>query len=212
MLWWSVFAMGMVGAVATSLWGERFQNRLLGGAGKTVASLLFVLLGGLRWQAGDRSGVWLLAGLVLALLGDVLLLNEGTFDVGLGAFLLAHIAYAVAFHHALAIARWPVPVLFPVAVISAAAILWLWPRLGRRRLPVTVYMIAITVMCWGALAAALTGAVLWTAAPGAVLFLISDFTVARNRFVRPGFINRALGRPLYYVGQVLIALTISSGP
>ncbi len=209
MLWWSVWVVAMVFAVLISLWGERYQNRVLGGAGKTVASLLFVLLGGLRWQAGDGFATWLLVGLVLALLGDVLLLGEGTFDAGLGAFLLAHLAYALAFHQALAIARWPFEVLLPMAVIAAAAILWLWPRLGRQKLPVTLYLVAITVMGWGALAATLAQAVLWTAAPGAVLFLISDLTVARNRFVQPGFINRALGRPLYYLGQVLLALTIT---
>ena len=34
--------------------------------------------------------------------------------------------------------------------------------------------------------------------------------VARQRFVRPDFINRALGLPTYYLGQLLLALTVGA--
>ncbi|HDP24776.1 MAG TPA: lysoplasmalogenase, partial [Deltaproteobacteria bacterium] len=39
-------------------------------------------------------------------------------------------------------------------------------------------------------------------------FYISDIFVARNRFVKQEFINRALGLPLYYLGQFLIAFSL----
>ena len=47
----------------------------------------------------------------------------------------------------------------------------------------------------------------WRIALGATAFFLSDIAVARNRFVAPGFTNRAWGLPLYYVGQVLLALS-----
>jgi hypothetical protein len=63
-------------------------------------------------------------------------------------------------------------------------------------------------MVWGALAVADSGALRATVAPGAALFYLSDLAVARRRFVRGGFLDRALGLPAYYAGQILIALAI----
>jgi len=40
---------------------------------------------------------------------------------------------------------------------------------------------------------------------GAVLFWLSDLAVARDRFVRPGFVNPLVGLPLYYAAQLLLA-------
>jgi hypothetical protein len=38
--------------------------------------------------------------------------------------------------------------------------------------------------------------------------MASDITVARQRFVAAAFANRAVGLPMYYTAQVLLALTI----
>ena len=43
---------------------------------------------------------------------------------------------------------------------------------------------------------------------GAVLFFASDLGVARDKFVAPGFPNRAWGLPAYYAGQLLIAWSL----
>ena len=42
---------------------------------------------------------------------------------------------------------------------------------------------------------------------GALLFYLSDLTVARDRFVRPGLSNRVVGLPMYYAAQVVLALS-----
>jgi hypothetical protein len=47
----------------------------------------------------------------------------------------------------------------------------------------------------------------WAVAAGALAFTASDVSVARDRFVREEFFNRAWGLPLYYCAQLLIALT-----
>lgn len=41
---------------------------------------------------------------------------------------------------------------------------------------------------------------------GAFLFFLSDLSVARERFVAPGFANKLWGLPFYYGGQLLLAL------
>jgi hypothetical protein len=46
-----------------------------------------------------------------------------------------------------------------------------------------------------------------TVALGALAFTASDVSVARDRFVRAQFLNRAWGLPLYYCAQVLLALS-----
>lgn len=62
----------------------------------------------------------------------------------------------------------------------------------------------------GAISTAVRGALPGTASAGAVLFYLSDLAVARDRFVKSSFLNRALGLPTYYLGQLLLAFTIGS--
>jgi hypothetical protein len=49
----------------------------------------------------------------------------------------------------------------------------------------------------------------WVILLGAVMFYFSDVSVARDRFVAPGFINGLWGLPLYYGGQLFLAYSVS---
>lgn len=200
----------IAGAVVSLLVAARIGERDLEGLSKAFASATFLVLGLTRWSTGDPVGTWIVVGLALCAVGDVLLLWQRTFDVGIAAFLVGHLAYITAFAVALPIADWPILPAGPVLVSSLGALSWLWPHLGRRRLAIGVYVTVITIMVWGALAAGVSRSLGWTAAVGAVLFYLSDLAVARNRFVHAEFVNRAVGLPLYYAGQVLLAITISS--
>jgi uncharacterized membrane protein YhhN len=190
----------------------RVGDRALEVVSKAAASGCFVALGLARLQAGDAFGTWLAAGLLLCAAGDLCLLDDRGFSAGLTAFLLGHLAYLGAFRSALPLSSWPIAALAPVLAASGLAAAWLWKRLGRRRVPVLAYVVAISLMAWGGLATAAAGALPIRAAIGAVLFYLSDLAVARQRFVRPAFINRALGLPVYYLGQLLLALSIGSSP
>ncbi len=203
-----VLASVLAGAVVSLLHAIRVEDRTLEVISKTAASVTFVALGWVRWSAGDTVGGWLLAGLALCALGDVLLLGKRTFDPGLLAFLLGHVFYILGFGAALPIGSWPPAAALPLVVAAIAAIRWLWPHLGRRRPTVAVYIVVISIMVWGGFSAWWRQTLPWTAAFGALLFYLSDLSVARHRFVRPAFVNRAVGLPLYYAGQLLIALTI----
>jgi uncharacterized membrane protein YhhN len=179
---------------------------------KAAASLGFVGLA-LALGALDRGifGYFILAGLVLSLGGDVALATPGKrlFTTGLLLFLLGHAAYIVACASRAPpgdwLSRWS---LLP-AVSSAAALGWLWRHLGVMRIPVLAYVVTITVMVISAIAVFMrqrgqaSCLVL-----GAILFYISDLSVARDRFVSHGFANRAWGLPAYYAGQVLMAWTL----
>ena len=85
---------------------------------------------------------------------------------------------------------------------------WLRPHLpSSLRAPVIAYLVAISIMVVAA-SATLPGGGDPRIAAGAVLFCVSDLFVARERFVTPGFVNKALGLPLYYGGQLLLAASV----
>lgn len=212
MPWSALLVAATAGAVVSLVRAIRVGDRALEVVSKATASACFVALGLARWQAGDGFGTWLVAGLLLCAAGDLCLLDDRSFTAGLLAFLLGHLAYLGAFTTALPPSAWPLPILIVVVAAGGAAALWLWPHLGRRRVPVLAYIVAISLMAWGGLATAAAGALPVRAAVGAVLFYLSDLAVARQRFVWPEFVNRALGLPLYYLGQLLLALSISSSP
>jgi uncharacterized membrane protein YhhN len=196
----------IAGALASLLNAASIGDRSLETVSKTAASLGFVALGAAGMGRGDPVAAWLVGGLALCALGDVLLISDRSFDAGVIAFLLGHVAYIVAFHQARPMADWDLRLAAPPALVGFAAEVWLWPHLGSRRPAVTAYIVVISTMVWGALTAApVLGAALTV---GAVLFFLSDLAVARQRFVTPEFLNRAVGLPMYYAGQVLVALSV----
>ncbi len=171
---------------------------------KIAASSSFLALGLLN-SGNSIFGYLVVSALALSWIGDVLLVwrtNAALFG-GIAAFLLAHVAYAVAF------ALLPLePVAFGVTLMiwNVAAILllrWLWKYLaGAHRFAVLVYMTAITIMV--SLASATT---LLLIAVAAAMFAISDISVARDRFVERSVANKVWGIPLYYLAQLLFAVS-----
>ena len=95
------------------------------------------------------------------------------------------------------------------ALVAAAVVLrWLWPRLGSMRIPVIGYVAVITAMVLGGVAVR-NASLLATA--GAIAFYASDLAVARDKFVVKDVWNRAIGLPLYYGAQLLIAWSVVAG-
>ena len=198
----AVVAAATAALVAAELRGRRRPAV----AAKVTASLGFVVLGAWRFHSASPYDTWVLLALVLCLAGDVLLALPSGLAAGLGCFLVGHLAYAAAFSTLVPLPAWPWPVAFAMAVPSTAAAVWLWPHLGRMRIPVLAYIAVITAMAWGALSVARCAP--WMVPTGALLFYLSDLAVARDRFVVRRFASRAWGLPAYYLAQVLFALTL----
>ena len=198
------------GAAVTLLWAERRQWRPGLWAAKVAASTAFVAAGWLWGAWASAYGRLVLVALALSWLGDVLLIprDRRSFLAGLGAFLLAHVAFAAAFaqrpQSAGALAAGAVAmVAFGLVILR-----WLWPRLDRRmRPPVACYVAAISAMVAFACGAAPGMGV--ALALGAAAFAISDVFVARHRFVAASFVNKLLGLPLYYAAQLVLAATVA---
>jgi uncharacterized membrane protein YhhN len=181
---------------------------------KTPLSVLFVAAALIQPHPILSYYHWVLAGLVLGLVGDVCLALKGNtaFRAGLVAFLLGHIMYVIAFVGLTRPSDWlSLGHLFVVA-ISFGVFWWLRPHLGSMLVPVCLYIVVISVMIAAAWVAFLNpepapkGA--WALFLGAVCFYISDIFVARDKFVKSQYLNRLLGLPLYYGGQFLIAFSV----
>ena len=154
-----------------------------------------------RYQTG------VVVGLAFSLLGDIWLMLPGDrFVPGLASFLMAHLAYLVAFTSGIPLGS--VPALgLPVAAVAAVLLWLLWPSLGRLRWPVTVYAAVLGGMTWQALsrASALGTQGSLLAAIGAALFLISDSALAVRRFRGSFRLDQAVVMLTYVAAQALIA-------
>jgi uncharacterized membrane protein YhhN len=181
-------------------WHQLLRVRVVS---KIVASLAFLLVGLLA----ARQMNFIVAGLALGVIGDVALLGDGkrAFLIGLGAFLLGHLAYVAGISQLVPPRAWIAPLAAAPVAIGAGALAYLWPRLGSLRVPVICYVATIVAMMAGALAARANTALCL----GAALFFASDLAVARDKFVAKTFANKAWGLPAYYAGQLLIAWSLA---
>jgi uncharacterized membrane protein YhhN len=175
---------------------------------KPIASAGFIGAAIASGALTSEYGLAVLAALSLSWLGDFFLLfkKNSPFLAGLVAFLLAHIAYAVAFIIHGQDAAWALMMLCILILPAIVVMLWLGPHLTpQMKGPVWSYIVVITIML--ALAAGTRYALI---SVGALAFYVSDISVARDRFVHPSFVNRLWGLPLYYLAQLLLAATVAS--
>lgn len=158
------------------------------------------------------AGPWIVAALALGLLGDVgLMLSaderpDPPFLAGLGAFLLGHVCYLVAFAR---VGLHGVDVLAGLLIVAGIAGLAL-PQVLRGAARAAGRPFAAVVGGYAAVLAAMTVLGIGTGhvatAIGTALFLVSDTLIARTRFV--GRLPHAdvLIIVTYHVGQALILI------
>ncbi|ABA76318.1 MULTISPECIES: lysoplasmalogenase [Pseudomonas] len=205
---WLILA--LMGAV-TFLYGLSTHAALLCLLVKPLPVL--ALLGWLHDAPPSDYRRWISLGLIFSLVGDVLLAWPGDlFVFGLGAFLVAHLAYLKAY-----LSDCRRPALLPlVLALSVGAVLLgilISSGLGPLTVPVIVYGTAISAMLWRALArlgsdVPQRSALL--AAGGAVAFVFSDSVIGINRFVSPFNAAPYIIILSYWLGQWGIAASAFS--
>ncbi|HKW97128.1 MAG TPA: lysoplasmalogenase [Bryobacteraceae bacterium] len=145
------------------------------------------------------------AALAASSLGDALLdlAPERFFVPGLSAFLAAHLIYTALFLRNRASLIGPARRLAIAAVLVYALLYswWLAPDLGPLKIPVILYIAAITAMILSALASFFGARV----AAGALLFLVSDSLLAAAKFKGPFAGRDYLVWLTYFAAQFLIA-------
>ncbi|MEE9416392.1 MAG: lysoplasmalogenase [Acidimicrobiales bacterium] len=164
--------------------------------------MLLLIGAGLTLDPAAESMRWFfIAALALSLIGDLALLPRfDAFLVGLGAFLLAHIAYLLGM-----IPQGESWLLAAIALSIAGVVLGV---VGRRihagadeadRIPVVVYNLVIAAMFISAVA---TGELLLIL--GAGLFAVSDSLLGWGRFVGPAPGGRSAVHVTYHLAQGLL--------
>ncbi len=169
-------------AIASAPWA--LNQPALNFVFKPLATLIVMAY---AWPRGHDTSVvrrWVLTGLCFSLAGDVFLMwPQQGFLPGLVSFLLAHLAYLLAFTRTARFAATP----WVFAAYGALAVLilsQLWPGVpGALRIPVVAYVLALASM-------AAQAAVVWRAkadrgsvlAWGGLLFMSSDALLATNKF------------------------------
>lgn len=170
---------------------------------KPLTTLLIIAFAWSRGADAPARRRWVRAGLLLSLAGDVALLwpVQG-FLPGLVAFLLAHLAYIVAFTRGVRFAARPLA--FAAYAVVAGAILWaLWPGVpAALRVPVLAYVVCLATM------AAQAAAVGRVAALGGALFVVSDALLATHKFAAPLPLSALWILATYWAAQTLIAMSL----
>ncbi|NJR13755.1 MAG: hypothetical protein HC779_05620 [Phyllobacteriaceae bacterium] len=143
-------------------------------------------------------------------MGDAALAQDDdtAFLLGLGAFLLAHIAYAVLFFGLggpVQATDWPGFTAVGLFALGVGTLMV--RRAGPLALPVAAYVLAIAAMGMGAV---MFGG--WVLA-GAALFMASDALLGLDRFVLPPAsplkpVLQAAVWVLYWLGQAMIAISL----
>jgi uncharacterized membrane protein YhhN len=208
-------AIGPALPVATTLVGlsalliaKRYQLRAGVWIAKPIAAAGFLALALSVGALETRYGIWIFCGLTLSFVGDVLLIPErsrNAFRAGIASFLLGHVAYTVAFASLDIDSEIAAVAVLVVGGAGIGAMRWLWPHVSvEMRVPVVSYVAVISCMLVAAAgcASAMDRPDLFV---GALLFYLSDLSVARDRFVHASFWNGAWGLPFYFVAQLILA-------
>jgi alkenylglycerophosphocholine/alkenylglycerophosphoethanolamine hydrolase len=167
--------------------------------------LLFAVVG----RPSSRFAWLVAAGISFSLLGDVALLKEGqpAFVIGLGGFLLAHLLYVAAFVRVGRLSALVAKVAAVMVLLTGLLLLTVLPGAVGVRIPTVIYAGAITTMVISALSirrSALPGAAFVMA--GAILFYVSDSSLALDRFHRSIPHVSLVTMGVYWLGQLGIAL------
>jgi uncharacterized membrane protein YhhN len=164
----------------------------------------------------QRSLVVYLA-ILFSFIGDTTLMLESRdpifFTVGLGAFLLAHVFYTLAYrqHQYLADDNalqgiQKMRFAFPVVLWGTGLVVVLYPTLGNLKIPVALYAIVLIVMVVNSIFRYYRThpASFWLVFGGSVFFMISDSLLAINKFLKPVAAGQVWVMSTYMLAQFLI--------
>ena len=197
--------------IRAAILGKQWQIYIF----KPVSTLLVIAVALLSLLEPGQNNTYMAGvttGLLLSLGGDIALMfqeKRRAFIIGLGLFLLAHIAYTVAFT---LLGVFSARDFLSAGILLGVGVgfyLLIRPNLGTMQGPVIAYMVVISVMvnrAGSALMSPVYGAgQAFMILTGAILFYISDMILAANRFWKSWKYNR-ISLAFYYSGQLLIAL------
>lgn len=155
----------------------------------------------------QNTDKWVFAGaLIFALLGDIFLVGDDSFILGLGSFLIMQLIYIYLFikdRNFYGRREWMYGVL--LLAIIAITNYFLMPHVGDMLVPVILYTTAISLMSFFAYTRDMTKAgysLVWI---GTLFFILSDTLLAINLFLVKMTFGGILVMLTYVIAQFLIA-------
>ena len=177
----AILAMGV-----TSIVLEAIAPLWAYGIAKGLTTVFVLLLASSNKQI-SRLGARVLTALFFCLLGDIALIWEGAFLLGLGFFLIAHLLFIRAFK-----ARFKMKFHWIALVIAATlaitTLYFIWPNVsGILQIAILGYVLVIGVMSSLSMSIALhrRSKIRLQLGLGGLLFMISDALLGINAFVNP---------------------------
>ena len=185
---------------------------------KGLASLCFVILG-VSLSPGTHTANLIVTGLIIGCVADVLLnlrmvfpkIGQKIFLVGILVFLSGHILYLAAI---LPMCGHVAAALIAGVILTTLLMIWIFKQITAARafkIFGVVYLGAIMILNCVAVTNLITMPGAFTAlfAAGAVFFLASDIVLILNTFGSETKQSlRVTNISLYYIGQILIALSL----
>lgn len=200
------------------LWQEYKKNYVAAVILKGTASTCFVVLGFLL-SNGSQMAKLITVGLLLGCIADVLLNLRYVFEkkgqliflVGIAVFLSGHILYLIAILQG---AKYWWICVIAGAILTTLLMMWIFKKItAKKALKIfgVVYIGAIVLLNCVAIGNLIASPSAFTEifAGGSLLFLISDIVLILNTFGKETKQSlRVTNIGLYYVGQILIALSL----
>jgi len=193
------------------------ENRVLLFIAKP-ATLLFLILWSIQITGWQGSMLWFGLGLIFSLGGDVaLLFSVRWFLLGMGSFMLAHVAFIIGFNSPLPTFNWFTALAIVIVVLIAVQVMRVILP-GVARLPsarvmlpaTTAYGCALSLMWLSSLLtltnrAWVPGTAVW-AILGGIFFFISDSTLSYDRFTQKLPHGRFWVHVTYHLGIIGILI------
>ncbi len=206
-MWWGIW--GIVGLVLASLtiWLKcwpKASTRL------SLISTIFKVMSTVSFSLLALSGVTnkyeliIVYGLLICALGDLFMDYEKMFMFGMLSFLVGQILYISGFLTLYEMHGWD-KIVYLVLILAGALCYYFFvlsKNLGKDKVPVLIYLIAICTMLWSTMPSRSS------ATAGALLFVISDSLLAYDKYVGRIKNRDFLILSTYFVGQFLIAWSV----
>jgi uncharacterized membrane protein YhhN len=159
----------------------------------------------------DKYRVLILLSLLSALVADTLLMIEEVdlLKNGMIYFIIGHVFYVFAFSGNITFKSWNILLIAVLVVLSFLYIRVLMKTAGKMIIPVISYVIILDLMVYFAVTGLNNGVSRsgLLVASGAVLFMVSDFILSVNAFVKPIPSSTVFTWLLYAPAQFLFVLS-----
>ena len=156
------------------------------GIAKGITTVLVLLLASSNKQI-SRLGARVLTALFFCLLGDIALIWEGAFLLGLGFFLIAHLLFIRAFRARFKMKFHWIAITI-AATLAITTLYFIWPKVsGILQIAILSYVLVIGLMSSLSMSIALNrrSKIRLQLGLGGLLFMISDALLGINAFVNP---------------------------